>query len=71
MNCSLCRDLGWVLDGHADRSPLALELLRCPIPDCSASGRDVVVLSLDAAEFDNAAMHPSGRLVMSVGNSSL
>lgn len=70
MTCPRCHALGWVLDGDASKSPLALELLACPLPDCEAHGRDIAILSLNEGRFSRVARQPRGRFVMSVARSS-
>ena len=65
--CSLCRGVGWVLDGRTGRAGgLTLELIPCPIPDCPRSGQLVELVSLDMLRFRNVCLHPSERFVMSV-----
>lgn len=43
--CGTCRDVGWVLE-TAGRDPLKLDLIECPVPDCTASGQQVAALNV-------------------------
>jgi hypothetical protein len=55
-DCGCCRDLGWVLE-RADRAPLKLDLIECPVPDCAASGQEVAKLRILTAPWDDHAVH--------------
>lgn len=64
--CALCRDVGWVLDCDPNREPANVELIACPILDCGRSGRELAILSINAAKFTRYAMHPVLHVLMSV-----
>lgn len=65
--CPMCGGSGWVLEAKTEGGPpVALELVPCLLPDCTASGQAVSVLSVNLAGFDRAVMHPGEPLVMSV-----
>jgi hypothetical protein len=55
-NCSLCHDVGWVLDRRnvADAG-LHLYLIPCPVPDCEASGDEIASLDVTDADFTRSS----------------
>ena len=56
-NCSLCHDVGWVLEQKHSSAETA-ELIPCPIPDCAFSGKFLRLLSVNECYFTYIAQHP-------------
>lgn len=63
--CSLCHDVGWILDGDK-KDPALLELIPCLIPDCPSSGRYVEHVTLEPLGLTRPVVSPAGH-VMAVG----
>jgi hypothetical protein len=61
----MCGDAGWALDGAPSKSPMMLELIPCPLPDCTASGRDVEHVALAGLGLTRAVV--AGGIVVAVG----
>ncbi len=68
MECSLCRDTGWLLEAKHRNGVLTLELIPCLIPDCKMSGYPVELISVDALKLDRVSRHPSDKYIMSLAN---
>ncbi len=66
LECTLCRDTGWLLDAKDRGGVITMEIYRCLIPDCSRSGQEVALLSLGDMQFDRCAHHPKDRYIMSL-----
>ena len=65
--CSLCFDVGWVLDwaGGGQSDPACLEMLPCIHPECEQSG--VHVATLDVHYLNATAVrHPKDQTVMAL-----
>jgi hypothetical protein len=66
--CDLCKGLGWILDGHGElASPIELEVIQCPLPDCEYSGREVCLISINNLGLITTIRHPANCIIMSVG----
>ena len=67
-SCTLCHGVGWILDCNdlGKPGPRMLELIACPIPDCSVSGQEVQSVQMKGIEFDRAAQHPRTGRIMAV-----
>lgn len=66
MDCSLCRDTGWLLEAKTRNDVMTLELIPCLIPDCPHSGKEIKLLSLNDAKFTRCNQYPNGESIMSV-----
>jgi len=67
MICSLCHDVGWVLEAKfKPTGGLLLELIPCPIPDCHRSGQRVELISVDMLKMCQASFHPKEHFIMSI-----
>jgi hypothetical protein len=64
-DCTLCNDVGWILDGNPAKLPRTLELISCPIPDCAACGQHVAHLSLNELGFTRPVVRDG--VVLAVG----
>ena len=68
--CRQCGNAGWVIDCDPTKEPITAELIPCPMPDCSSSGRRVELLSVNQAEFTVVSYWtrvPGPRVIMSLG----
>jgi len=66
MECTLCHDVGWIIDCNPTKEPLTIELIPCLIPDCRKSGRKIEIMSVYMLGLSNVAIHPISRTVMSI-----
>ena len=67
MDCTLCRDTGWLIEAKTGNNITTMELIPCLIPDCKKSGQPIELLSLDLMHLSgNCARHPRDGYVMSV-----
>ncbi len=66
MECSLCRDTGWLLETRDRMGIVTMEILPCLIPDCKKSGQRVELLSLHFMNFGSRTKHPIDGYIMSV-----
>ena len=58
MVCTLCRDVGWILDSNL-KSPITIEFIPCLIPDCQRSGQPISLLSVNLGRFLHVAREPN------------
>ncbi len=66
MNCTLCRDTGWLLECKDRGGAVTMEIIPCLIPDCKKSGQRVELLSLHFMLFGSHTKHPIDGYLMSV-----
>lgn len=66
MPCSLCHDVGWLLDsnGAGMNPPKSLELIHCIHPECTASGAELASLVFKEPVFHH--VHANQGFIMSV-----
>lgn len=67
--CTMCGDLGWILDCNDLGKPGSrmVELLPCLLPDCEASGQPIQNLNFGrGAGFNHVSWQPGKRKIMSV-----
>lgn len=69
--CSLCHGVGWVFDCNPKRNPLNAKIIKCPIPDCKSSGRDIQILSINELNFYQVVYHPKTGKIMSIKSGRL
>lgn len=66
MECSLCRDTGWLLECKDKNGVSTMEIIPCLIPECGASGKKIQLLSVNMMEFTHLASHPKDSTIMSL-----
>lgn len=65
--CLACGGAGWVIDCDPTKTPRALEIMPCLIPDCEASGTPVALVSFwSEMGLAHEARHPASGVIMSV-----
>jgi hypothetical protein len=66
--CSICANLGWILEanGAGLTPPLSLELIPCIHPECPVETPDIASIVFKGPRFSNIARHPADNYVMSV-----
>ena len=61
----MCGGAGWTIDGSPSKSPVMLELIPCPLPDCATSGRDMEHIALAGLCLTRPVV--AGGIVVAVG----
>jgi len=67
MDCTLCRDTGWLIEAKDRAEKVTLEIIPCLIPDCEKSGQRIELMSVIDLQFTHATFRPSGKHIMSLG----
>ena len=66
MNCSLCRDTGWLLECKTKNNISTMEIIPCLIPDCPNSGKKIELMSVDYLKLKRCSFHPKEKYIMSI-----
>ena len=66
MNCSLCRDTGWLLECKDKLGVATMKIIPCLIPDCPHAGRKIELISVDYLRLKKCSFHPKEKYVMSL-----
>ena len=66
VNCTLCRDTGWLLEAKNKNGFITIEILPCLIPDCEVSGKRIELISVYDLDMDGIAIHPKSGIVTSL-----
>lgn len=66
MDCTLCRDTGWLIEAKEKNKVVTLEMIPCLIPDCVKSGQKIALMSVHYMHFSRATLHPEGKYIMSL-----
>lgn len=69
--CTLCHNVGWVIDCNPTRAPLNVEIIRCPIPDCTSSGREIKIMSVNELHFNHTTFNALSHELMSIGRKAI